>query len=53
MGEKPSVVGVVEAAAAVGFSPLMLATCVPAKAKNKNMMVPTNSLKKATKSMIY
>lgn len=29
----------------------MLATCVPAKAKNRNMVVPTNSPIVATKSV--
>jgi hypothetical protein len=48
MGEKPVEPPVVEAAASVGLSALMLATWVPAKAKKRNMTVPTNSARAET-----
>lgn len=52
MCEKPVEPPVVEAAASVGLSALMLATCVPANAKNRNITVPTNSAKAETMSIV-
>ena len=48
-GEKPVEAPVVVLEFELAFEP-MLATWVPEKAKNKNMVVPTNSPMKATKS---
>jgi hypothetical protein len=47
VGEKPFAAPVV-VLSLVATAP-MLATCVPAKAKKRNMVVPTNSPTKATK----
>ena len=50
MGEKPAASLVV--VLSEGFAEeSMLATCVPEKAKKRNMVVPTNSPIKATKSV--
>lgn len=49
MGEKPLVAFVVVVEVALG----MLATWVPAKAKKRNIVVPTNSPIMATKSVVW
>ena len=49
MGENPVASPVVVLAASGDAEAPMLATCVPAKAKKRNMVVPTNSPTKATK----